>query len=88
MGDLAGDHVDFVGLGHGDDHVRVAGRRAFQHSGMGRETDHGLNIECVSNLTDLFLRLVDNGDVVVFGGQLTRNMEPDLARAANDNFHL
>jgi hypothetical protein len=32
-------------------------------------------------------RLVDHGDVVVLGRELPRDVEPDLAGAADDDFH-
>ena len=32
-------------------------------------------------------RLVNNRDIVPFGGQLSRNMIADLTRAADDDFH-
>ena len=34
MGDLAGDHVDLIGVGDGDDHIRVIGPSGLEHVGV------------------------------------------------------
>ncbi len=66
MGNLAGDHVNFVGKGYGDDHVRVLSTSPFQYVGLGREPDHAVDIQIVVDAFDQFRRLIDHGHVIMF----------------------
>ncbi len=50
--------------------------------------DKGLNIQLIVDLANQFRGLVYNGDIVVFPGQISCNMETDLAGTTNDNLHF
>ena len=87
MRHLAGDHVHFIGEGDRDQHVRVADAGARQDVRMRGMADERLHVERIVDLTDQFRRLVDDGHVVLFAGKIPRDMEADLAGAANHNLH-
>ena len=87
MRDLAGHHVDLVGLGDRDDHVAVAGRRTLQHIGMGGEADQRADIERVADLARQVFGPVDHRHVIAFGGKLACDVVSDLAGAADDHLH-
>ena len=87
MADLAGHHVDFIGEGHGDDHVGVGGAGALQHIGVGGEPDHALDVEGVADLANQLGPLIDHGHIIAFAGEMAGDVETDLAGAANDNLH-
>ena len=85
IGYLAGGHVDFVGVGHRDDQVRVLDTRAHQNLGVGGMTVHHADIQVVLQHAEARLVGIDHGNVVVFIGQAVRNRGADLAGSENDN---
>ena len=69
VGHLAGDHVDFVVQGDGDQHVGIGGAGAFEDVGMGGVAVYGANVEdLVGAFAERFAG-VDDRDVVAFGRQ-------------------
>src|SRR3546814_12957238 len=54
---------------------------------MRGEADQPLYVERVRDLLDQLARLVDHGDVGVLAGQIARDIEADLAGAADDDYH-
>ena len=87
MGDLAGDHVDFVGVRHGDQHVGLAGARTIENIRPRGMADDPLRVEPVADAADQFGRGIDDRDVVVLACQLTGDVEADLPGTADDDPH-
>ena len=87
MPHLARHDVDLVGLGDGDQHVRLARSGPFENVGMRGETDHRLHVEAVAHLADALRRVVDDDDIVVLGGELASDVVADLSGAAHQNSH-
>ena len=84
---LTGNHVDLIGIGHGNQHVGVIGAGLFQGMRMGGMADKSLDVEGITDPADQFRRLIDNCYVIVFKRQMTGDMIPDLSGAADDDFH-
>ena len=87
MGDLAGHHVDFIGIGDGDDHIGVARPGGLEHVGVRGESFHGFDIHGIADLFDLLRRLVDDRNVVIFGDQVANNARPHLTGSADYHLH-
>ena len=87
MTNLAGHHVDLVGIGDRDHHFRIGSAGLLQHVGVGGEAHHALNVEGVGDLFHQGGGLVDHGDVGIFAGQVAGDVEPDLSGAADNDFH-
>ena len=87
MRHLAGDHVDLVAVGHGDEHVGIGGTGALEHVRAGGKTKHALHIERVAELLDELRPLIDHGDVILLGRELASDVEAHLPGAADDDFH-
>ena len=87
MGHLAGDHVDLVRIGRGDDHVGIAGAGPLEHVGIACVARNALHIERVGGPAHEVGIVVDDGDIVAFAGQMPRDLPADLARAADDDLH-
>ena len=64
VGDLARDHVDFVGIGQGDDDVGIPGASALQNFGISGVANHRSNIEAVLQFAQDVRAQVDNRDFV------------------------
>ncbi len=88
MGDLAGHHVDLVGLGHRNDHVRVRRPGLLQDRRAGSVADQSLDVQRVGQPADQLPRLVDDGDVVGFGGQIAGDVLADLSGAADNDLMM
>ena len=87
MGHLAGDHVDLVGIGRGDDHVGVPGPCPLQHIRVGGKAGHPLHIQRLHGARDQVRVVVDHRHVVLLAGKMARDLPADLARAADDDLH-
>ena len=87
MGDLAGDHVDFVRVSDGDDDVGVGDARLFQDIRVRCVADHAVSVQGVADAPDQVGVLVYDRHVIAFKGQVAGNVEADLSGAADDNFH-
>jgi hypothetical protein len=87
MGQLAGDQIGLVALGHGDDHVGIVGAGIAQHAGRCRIADHGAQVELVLQLHQAWAVVVDHRDVVFFRNQAFGHAGTDLAGPENDHFH-
>ncbi|MCY1438058.1 hypothetical protein D9M71_542420 [compost metagenome] len=87
MGDLAGDHVGFVAVGHGDQHVGVVGAGLTQHGRKRTAALHRADVQAVAKVAQAFAIGVDHGDVVGFAGQVFRQRTADLPCAEDDDFH-
>ncbi len=87
VGHLAGDHVDLVGMGGGDDHVGVARTGAVQNVGIACETGDALHVERVCGAAHQVGVVVDDGDVVALARKVPGDLPADLTRAADDDLH-
>ena len=85
--DLAGHHVDLVGLGHRDQDIGALGVGLLERVRMGRMADDALDVEAVADSPDQVGRAVDDRHVVAFTGQIARDVESDLPGPTNDDFH-
>jgi hypothetical protein len=87
VGDLAGDHVGFVAVGHGDQHVGVIGPGLAQHGRKRTAALDGADIQPIAEVAQAFAIGVDHGDVVGLAGQMFRQRTADLPRTEDDDFH-
>ena len=85
--DLARHHVDFVGVGNGDDHLGVLGIRLLKHVGERRVADDRPRIHRVGEPLHHRPVAVDHGHVVRFVGELTGDAGADLSGTAHDDLH-
>ncbi len=87
MGDLAGDHVGLIAVGHRHQHVGIV-RAGLAQDGRERGAAlYGADVQAVAEITQAFTIGVDDGDVVGFAGQVFGQRSADLACAENDDFH-
>ena len=71
IGDLAGNHVDFVHVRQGDDDVRIIGTCAVQHLGVGGMSDDGTDVQPVLQFAQYVGPNVDDRNLVgLFAGQM------------------
>ena len=87
MGDLAGHHVDLVGVGDGDDHLGGLGARFLEHVGERRVTDDHPRVHRVGEALHDRAVVVDHGHVVGLAGELASDAGADLAGPADDDIH-
>jgi hypothetical protein len=76
VGDLTGDHVDFVVVGQRDQHVGVGCTRLFQHAGMRGVTADGAEIQPILQGLQAFSVSIDHGHIVGFARQDMRDRTP------------
>ncbi len=89
VGDLAGDHVGFVGVGQGNDDVGVIRTGAFEHVRVRRMTDNGTNVEAILKFSKNLRSPVDDGDFVgFFPREVIRGCRTNLTCAENKDFHF
>ncbi len=89
VGDLAGDHVGFIGIGQGDDDVGVIGAGALEHVRISCVTDDGTDVEAVLQFAKNLRPHVDNGDFVgFFAREVIRGCRTNLTCAENEDFHF
>jgi hypothetical protein len=82
--DLAGDHVDLVHVGKGDDDVGIVRPGALEHLGIGRMADNGTDIEPVLQLAQNFGTHVDDGNLVgLFARQMVGGGRTNLTCTEN-----
>lgn len=87
VGDLAGDHVGFVGVGDGDQHVGVFCAGFAQHPRVGTMPLNHPQIEFILQLTQAAGIGIDDGDIVVFTHQVFRQRPANLTGTKNNYFH-
>ena len=87
VGDLAGEHVDFVTVGHRNQHVGVIRAGLAQHGGERATADHGTDVQTVAEVAQALGVGVYHGDVVGLAGQVFRQRAADLAGTENDDLH-
>ncbi|MNF72204.1 hypothetical protein D3C84_541750 [compost metagenome] len=87
MGDLAGDHVGFVAVGHRDQHVGVIGARLTEHGRQRAAPLHRPNVEAITEVAQAFAVGVDHGDVIRFAGQVFCQRTANLTCAEDDDLH-
>ena len=87
MGHLAGDHVDLVGTGGRDEHVRVPRPCPVEHIGIACKSSDTLHIQRVGCAADEIGVAVDHGDVVELAREIAGDLPADLPGTANDDFH-
>ena len=88
MGNLTGNHIDFIGIGNRDDHVGVFGTGSFKNIGARGMADGTLHIKGIGYPRNQFGGLINDGDVVIFHGQLAGDTGAHLSGAADDYFHV
>lgn len=66
MRNLAGNHIDFVAVGHCHQHIGVFDSGTFQHPWVGRLPHFHPHIEFFTQVTQGSGIRVHNGDIVVF----------------------
>ncbi len=87
MRHLTGHHIDLVGQGDGNDHVRFIRPSGGKHVGLRTVSDKSPHVERVAHELDMTGRCVDNGDVVLLGGKPLGDAVSDLPCSANDYPH-
>jgi len=87
VGNLAGDHVGFVAVGHGDEHIGVVGAGLTQHGRKRPATLDRTDVQAVTEVAQAFAIGVDHGDVVRFTRQVFRQRTADLSCSEDDDFH-
>ena len=87
MRHLAGDHVDLVVQGHGDDHVGLVDAGLDENVGMGAMADQAAHVERVADRLDQLGRRIDDRYVVLLGRELLGNAEADLPGPADHHPH-
>ena len=87
MGHLAGDHVDLVVEGHGDDHVGLLGAGLGEHVGMGAVADEAAHVEGVADRLNELRRGIDHRNIVVLDRQPFGDAVADLAGSADHDPH-
>ena len=87
IGHLAGDHVDFVGAGHCDQHVGIAGTGPLEDLGMGGMADHPADIVALVGPPGLLRRNVHDRHINTLGGKMAGDGRADLSGTANDHSH-
>ena len=84
---LAGHHVDFVGVGHRNQHIGVFCACLVERIGMRGAAGDGADIESVLQGAQFRAIRIDHGNVVLLAGEMLRQSAADLAGAENNNFH-
>ncbi len=69
IGDLAGDEIDFIAGGDGDDEFRIARAGVFQHARQAGMAEHGADIQFLGQVAQALYVVVHHGDVAVLAGQ-------------------
>ena len=87
VGDLTGDHVDFINLRHGDYQIGIHRAGLLQHVRMPGMADQSTDVQRVSRSRDQSRVNVDNGDVSVEARQVTGNVGTDLTSTTNNHAH-
>ena len=87
VGDLAGDHVGLVAVGHSHQHVGIVGTGLAQHRRKRRAALHRTNVQAVAQVAQALGIGVDHGDVVGFAGQMFGQRATHLPCSKDDDFH-
>ncbi|MCY1178490.1 hypothetical protein D9M73_188400 [compost metagenome] len=87
VGDLAGDHVHFVAVGHRHQHVGIVGAGLAQHGRIRGLAGDGADVQAVAEVAQALAVGVDHGDVVGFAGEVLGQCAADLAGTEDDDFH-
>ena len=87
MGNLAGHHVDFIGIGDSDDHIRVIRTSSLKCMGVRSETLHGFDVHGIRDFLDQFRRAVDDGNVVILRNQMPDDTRSHLAGSTDYYLH-
>ena len=87
VGDLAGDHVDLVGIGHRDQELGVPGAGLLEHLGMRGKAGDRLDVQALTDLLGQLLALIDHRDVIAGAGQVAGDVVTDLPGAADNDLH-
>lgn len=87
VGDLAGDHVGFVAVGHRHQHVGVVGAGLAQHGGKRAAALNGADVQAVAEIAQAIAVGVHHGDVVGFAGEVFGEGAADLTGTEDDDLH-
>ena len=87
MGDLAGHHINFVGIGDGDDHIGVFCAGFKKNVGVRGLPCHGANINLVLQGAELITVGIDHHDIVLFICHVLSKCAAYLTCTENNNFH-
>jgi hypothetical protein len=85
--DLAGDHVDLVERGRGDQHLGVLGAGAGEDIGMRGKADDARDVERVGDVAHQVRIGVDHRDRIALVRQVPGDLVPDLTGAADNELH-
>ena len=84
---LACHHVHFVGIGDGDEHVRVLGPGASQDVGMRGHALDGLDVEAVAQSTEPIGVDIEHRDVGFLVRQILGQGATDLSCTEDEDLH-
>src|SRR5690606_10156465 len=87
VGNLAGDHVDFVVLGNGNHHLGILRSCAQQHIRVGGPSGGGANVHMILEFTQQLGIGIDHGDVICLAREDLRQGSAHFVGAKNDYFH-
>ncbi len=86
--DLAGDHVDLIAVGQGDENIGVSGTGRFQRRRKCSIADHGADVQPILQVTQQLIVDVDHRDLVcLLPCKMVNCGSADLAGAENNNVH-
>ena len=88
VGNLAGHHIEFVGLGDRDNHVGIIGTGAAQYIRVGGVATHGADIEVFLQVAKQYGVGIDYSDIVGLTGKVLCQRCPHLSGTQNDDLHL
>ena len=87
IGDLAGNHIGFVTVGHSQNHVGIIGTGRCQCFRIGGSTDQCADIQPVLQILQYRGIVIDHGYVIGLAGEVCCNRRTDLAGAEDDDLH-
>ncbi len=88
MRHLASDHVDFVRMGSGDDHIRIARSGFGQNIRIARKTRNALYIQRIRRTAHQLGVVIHHRYVVTLTGKMSCNLPANLTSAANNDLHV
>ena len=87
LGDQAGEQIDLVGVGDGDEHLRVSEAGLLQSANAGGATVDNFGVELLLELRAALGVLVDDGDLVALSNEAGCDERGALAAPGNQDAH-